>query len=54
MKEQIIAFTQTKPIQSFHRVWVKRISLFGSYARGQPDKDSDVHIFVKFEQPDRL
>lgn len=30
---------------------VKRIGLFGSYARGTPDEGSDVDILVEFEHP---
>jgi len=30
---------------------VKRIGLFGSYAKGTPDESSDVDILVEFEQP---
>lgn len=28
---------------------VKRIGLFGSYAQGQPDEESDVDLIVEFE-----
>jgi len=30
---------------------VKRIGLFGSYAKGQPDEASDIDIVVEFERP---
>lgn len=30
---------------------VKRIGLFGSFARGTPESDSDVDILVEFEKP---
>ena len=30
---------------------VKRIGLFGSFARGTPRSDSDVDILVEFERP---
>ena len=30
---------------------VKRIGLFGSYAKGNPTKDSDIDILVEFEKP---
>ena len=30
---------------------VKKIGLFGSYARGTQEKDSDVDILVEFERP---
>jgi predicted nucleotidyltransferase len=30
---------------------VKRIGLFGSYAKGKPAKGSDIDILVEFEKP---
>ncbi|NOZ29324.1 MAG: nucleotidyltransferase family protein [Chloroflexi bacterium] len=30
---------------------VKRVGIFGSYAKGQPDETSDVDIIVEFEHP---
>lgn len=30
---------------------VRRIGLFGSYAKGQPDEASDIDIVVEFERP---
>jgi predicted nucleotidyltransferase len=30
---------------------VKRIGLFGSYAKGAPDEASDIDIVVEFERP---
>lgn len=30
---------------------VKRIGLFGSYARGKPDAASDIDLVVEFERP---
>jgi len=30
---------------------VKRIGLFGSYAKGTPNPDSDVDLIVEFEKP---
>ncbi|MBC7224304.1 MAG: nucleotidyltransferase domain-containing protein [Anaerolineae bacterium] len=30
---------------------VRRIGLFGSYARGQPDEASDVDLIVEFDHP---
>lgn len=31
---------------------VKRIGLFGSYARGEQKRDSDIDFMVEFEKPD--
>ena len=33
------------------RFGVKRIGLFGSYATGSPNKNSDVDILVEFQEP---
>ena len=30
---------------------VKKIGVFGSYAKGQPDENSDIDVFVEFEKP---
>ena len=30
---------------------VKRMGLFGSYAKGTPSRGSDIDIFVEFERP---
>jgi len=30
---------------------VKRIGLFGSFAKGEPDESSDVDLLVEFERP---
>ncbi len=30
---------------------VKRIGIFGSYAKGQPKEESDVDVLVEFEKP---
>lgn len=33
------------------RYSVKRIGIFGSYAKGQGNKESDVDVLVEFEEP---
>lgn len=30
---------------------IKKLSLFGSFAKGMPKKDSDIDIIVEFRQP---
>lgn len=30
---------------------VKKIAIFGSFAKGMPTKDSDIDIFVEFDKP---
>ncbi|OGP85767.1 MAG: nucleotidyltransferase [Deltaproteobacteria bacterium RBG_16_54_11] len=50
-KEQTITvLNQNKAFLSTN-YGVKRIGLFGSYAKGQPGDRSDVDIFVEFERP---
>ncbi len=36
---------------AFKRYHVKRIGLFGSYARGKEKRESDIDFLVEFEQP---
>jgi predicted nucleotidyltransferase len=31
---------------------VEKIALFGSYAKGSENKDSDIDLFVEFKKPD--
>lgn len=31
---------------------IKKIGLFGSFARGEQNKNSDIDFFVEFEEPD--
>ena len=33
---------------------IKKIGIFGSYARGDADKQSDIDIVVDFDEPDLL
>lgn len=33
---------------------VERVALFGSYARGNPEADSDVDLLVSFKEPPSL
>lgn len=50
-KEQIIALLQQNLPSLAARYGVKRISLFGSYAKGKPDDASDIDLVVEFERP---
>ena len=36
-------------IQYCHKYPIRRIGLFGSYARGKADEDSDIDLIVEFE-----
>jgi len=31
-----------------HRKYIKRVSIFGSYAKGRPSKRSDVDVLIEF------
>ncbi len=50
-KDQVIQLLRRNQSYLSSKYGVKRIGLFGSYARGQPDEESDVDIFVEFERP---
>lgn len=48
--EVIQILTGLKP-ELKERFGVKRIGFFGSFARNEPDRDSDVDILVELEEP---
>lgn len=54
---QIKTLKEIKEVLARHRAdlereyGVKRIGVFGSYARGEPGKRSDIDILVEFGQP---
>jgi predicted nucleotidyltransferase len=50
-KEKIIELLQQNQPYLFTQYGVRRIGLFGSYAKGQPDEASDIDIVVEFERP---
>jgi predicted nucleotidyltransferase len=50
-KEKIIELLRQNQPNLFAQYGVKRIGLFGSYAKGQPDETSDIDIVVEFERP---
>lgn len=47
----IIDIPRRRDSEIKERFHVKRIGLFGSYARGEETESSDVDIMVEFEQP---
>lgn len=47
-KEDVFTLLRQNGAQ-LRRYGVGRISVFGSFARGEPDDDSDVDILVEFE-----
>ena len=50
-KEKIAALLMEKYPYLASNYGVKRIGLFGSYAKGTPNETSDIDIVVEFEQP---
>jgi len=51
-KDYIINFISTQKPELQKSYGVKRIGLFGSYARGYANRDSDIDIVVELEKPD--
>jgi len=50
-KEQIVKLLREKYPYLAAEYGVKRVGIFGSYAKGWPDETSDVDIIVEFEHP---
>jgi len=50
-REEVIALLRQSRTYLAAEFGVKRISLFGSYAQGQPAEESDVDLIVEFERP---
>ena len=51
-KDYIINFISTQKPELQKSYGVKRIGLFGSYAKGYANLDSDVDIVVEIDKPD--
>lgn len=51
-KDYIIEFINAQKPELISKYGVKRIGLFGSYARGHANRDSDIDIVVELEKPD--
>ncbi len=50
-KEQILELLRERYPYLAAEYGVKRIGIFGSFAKGTPGEASDVDIFVEFERP---
>ena len=50
-REKVIEILRRERANFVSKYGVKRIGLFGSYAKGTPDRGSDIDIFVEFERP---
>ncbi len=50
-KEQVIQLLRENYPHLVAEYGVKRIGLFGSYAKGTPNEQSDVDVVVEFERP---
>ena len=50
-KERVMALLREKYPYLVAEYGVKRVGVFGSYAKGLPDETSDVDIIVEFEHP---
>ena len=51
-KDYIINFISTQKPELQKSYGVKRIGLFGSYAKGYANQDSDIDIVVEIDKPD--
>ena len=51
-KDYIINFISDQKPELQSKYGIKRIGLFGSYARGYAKEDSDIDIVVELEKPD--
>jgi predicted nucleotidyltransferase len=50
-KEQVVRLLQEQSAYLASEFGIRRIGLFGSFAKGQPGEQSDIDIIVEFEQP---
>ena len=50
-KEEILKILREELPYLREKFYVKKIGLFGSYARGEQTKKSDVDLLVEFEKP---
>ena len=50
-RDKIIHLLQREQGYLASEFGVKKIGLFGSYAKGQPDENSDIDLLVEFDRP---
>ncbi len=53
-REDILGFLATNKGELFREFRLRRIGLFGSFARGEAGEASDIDIVVEMEEPDLL
>jgi uncharacterized protein len=51
-KMVIVGFLSEHKSEFERRFGVKKIGIFGSYARGESNSDSDIDVVVELERPD--
>lgn len=50
-RQTIVELLQAKQPYLTAEFGVRKIGLFGSYAKGQPNESSDVDLLIEFERP---
>jgi predicted nucleotidyltransferase len=50
-RDKIIHLLQREQTYLASEFGVRKIGLFGSYAKGQPDENSDIDLLVEFDRP---
>ncbi len=48
-REKIIQILSNKKGEWWERFGIEKIAIFGSFARGEEKKDSDIDVYVEFE-----
>ena len=49
-KEQIVNYLKAHKVEFYNRFNIEKIALFGSYARGDAHKDSDIDILIELKK----
>lgn len=50
-RDKIIHLLQREQAYLASEFGVSKVGLFGSYAKGQPDENSDIDLLVEFDRP---
>ncbi len=53
-KEEILSYLKKYKSEKQREYHIKRLGIFGSYARDEANEKSDIDIVVDFEKPDLL